>query len=138
MDSSNFYHDHNKYNVEGKNETGSSIYTDDQPSFQEDDDAKQATRPKPPSGSGSDLGESDNPEMANAKLLGKHAQLQGFSPAEMRFGNDEERAHFEEAILTAEDYLDDAEEELAQKIYKNRHSGEPSGEMEEDADQSDF
>lgn len=77
MDSSNFYHDHNKYNVEGKQVTGSSIYSDDQASIQEDkedDEAKaqQATRLKP-SASGSEPAGSDNPEMANAKLLEKHA-----------------------------------------------------------------
>ena len=125
MDSSNFYHDHNKYNVEGKQVTGSSIYSDDQASIQEDkedDEAKaqQATRLKP-SASGSEPAGSDNPEMANAKLLEKHAQLQGFSPAEMLFGADEEApAQFEEDIVTAEDYLDDAEEELAQRIDKNK------------------
>jgi hypothetical protein len=37
MDSSNFYHDHNKYNIQGKLDRSSSAYTDDQPiSIQED------------------------------------------------------------------------------------------------------
>ena len=54
--------------------------------------------------------------MENAKLLEKHAQLQGVDPAEMLFGGDgEERlaTNLEEEIMTAEDYLDDAEEETA-------------------------
>lgn len=39
----------------------------------------------------------------------------------MLFGADEEApAQFEEDIVTAEDYLDDAEEELAQRIDKNK------------------
>ena len=60
--------------------------------------------------------EGDKPELENAKLLEKHAQLQGVDPAEMLFGGDgEERlaTNLEEEIMTAEDYLDDAEEETA-------------------------
>ena len=61
--------------------------------------------------------------MENAKLLEKHAQLQGVDPAEMLFGGDgEERlaTNLEEEIMTAEDYLDDAEEETAQRIDKKK------------------
>lgn len=51
-------------------------------------------------------------------------------------GDEEVPAHLEEEIVTAEDYLDDAEEELAQRIDKNKPRGynQPSGEMEGDLD----
>ena len=56
----------------------------------------------------------------------------------MLFGGDEELppAHFEEEIVTAEDYLDDAEEELAQRIDKNKQNdqNQPSEEIEGDLD----
>jgi hypothetical protein len=47
MDSSNFYHDHNKYNIKGRLEHSSSEYTEDQAiSIQEDkdDDATQSKK----------------------------------------------------------------------------------------------
>jgi hypothetical protein len=61
--------------------------------------------------------------MENAKLLQKHAQLQGVDPADMLFGdtNDKRTANnFDDEIVTAEDYLDDDEEEAAQRIVKEK------------------
>lgn len=55
----------------------------------------------------------------------------------MLFGADEEApAQFEEEIVTAEDYLDDAEEELAQRIDKNKPNADhqEAAEMEEEVD----
>jgi hypothetical protein len=67
--------------------------------------------------------------MENAALLEKHAQMQGVDPDEMRFRGDENRmpSNLEEEIVTAEDYLDDDEEETAQRIIKEKdiHSQQP-------------
>ena len=88
MDSSNFYHDHDKYNVKGKLDHSSSAYTEDKPiSIQEDreddDDEKSQEASKNKRGQqlrtevflkGSRDGGEDDPEVENAKLLQKHAQ----------------------------------------------------------------
>jgi|TARA_B110000285_G_C14965901_1_gene534065 hypothetical protein len=61
--------------------------------------------------------------MENLKLLEKHAQMQGVDPAEMMFGNTNDNRnanHLDEDIVTAEDYLDDYEEEAAQRIIKDK------------------
>ena len=53
----------------------------------------------------------------------------------MLFGGDEEApAQFEEEIVTAEDYLDDAEEELAQRIDKNKPDANQQQQLETEED----
>jgi|TARA_B110001450_G_C17465933_1_gene418202 hypothetical protein len=59
--------------------------------------------------------------MENAALLEKHAQMQGVDPDEMRFRDEDQMpTNMEEEIVTAEDYLDDYEEEAAERIIKER------------------
>jgi len=52
--------------------------------------------------------------------------MQGVDPNEMRFRDLDDEEHIptnmEEEIVTAEDYLDDDEEETAQRIIKERET----------------
>ena len=137
MDSSNFYHDHNKYNIKGKLDRSSSGYTEDQAiSIQEDreDDEEANSREGSPnqrnqrlrsgalekSGMGADDGEGgDDPEVENAKLLLKHARQPGHDPTEMFFGTHSDYARnedHEESPLDEQDRLDrNAQEEIMTK-----------------------
>lgn len=59
--------------------------------------------------------------------------MQGVDPAEMLFGREEDHrmpSNLEEEIVTAEDYLDDNEEETAQPINKKRLEKPPGQESE--------
>ena len=104
MDSSNFYHDREKYL------NGDSSYTEEQAiSIQEDNEEEEVKEQK------KSLRESD-PEMENARLLQKHAQLQGVNPADMYFGKDPA----DERIVTADHYIDDEEEEAAERLHKSQ------------------
>ena len=96
MDSSNFYHDREKYN------NGDSSYDDEQAISIQEDDEEEEEKEKKKSYRDSD------PEMENARLLQKHAQLQGVNPSDMLFSD--RRETVEEHIYTADDYIDDEEE----------------------------
>ena len=79
MDSSNFYHDHNKYNIKGRLDRSSSGYTEDIAiSIQEDKEDDEETQSK--KGNLDKLGsdalsktvnddDDEDPEIENAKLL---------------------------------------------------------------------
>jgi hypothetical protein len=70
--------------------------------------------------------EQDEPEIENAKILQRHAEEQGISPNQMFFKDeytvdkdeDDENRLDDEIIVTAEDCIDDFEEEAAQRINK--------------------
>ena len=72
MDSSNFYHDHNKYNLQSamRNESSSGLLEGEILEDQtESEDKKESKRQST---------DQDNGLEENYKLLTKHAQMQGF------------------------------------------------------------
>ena len=71
--------------------------------------------------------ELDEPEIENAKILQRHAEESGINPAQMFFKDEytverEEQEdtdgnrYEDEIIVTAEDLIDDLEEEAAQRL----------------------
>lgn len=110
LDSSNFYHDHNKYNRQ------QSSYTEDNAISIQEDEEEESQSDKKHSQLDSDalIKSHGQPELENAKIMQRHAEEQGINPAQLYF-----KENTDEAIVTAEDYIDDEEEELAQRINKN-------------------